>query len=197
MAWVRRPIAVCLIASVFVLGRGPAVQGHNLTVDHRAAAYCIVDQFGNAGLQSYVANMDALPFQTMWISPGGWYGGTSYTPIYSPRYIYYLARAWWWTGSSWSSRDGNWLRAVGQMGQATAPWLTSVWTSSGWKPATVNLLYNGADNARPDSSLISLPGRGSYYIEGYFYWAAVTDAAGRVVVNALSHWEPLGWKQCS
>jgi hypothetical protein len=199
MARARRPLAVCLIALAFAVGDGSPASGHELSVDHRASALCIVDQLGNAGIQSYVANMQAFPTPyPISIGGGGFFSsGTNYRPSNTPSWIFYSVRAYWQTATGWAFRDGSWIAAVDQLGAATHPALTYVQTSTGWKNASVNLLYPGMEESRPDASLITPLGRGSYYIYGHFYWSAVFDGAGNVVVNAVDHWEPFGWLTCA
>jgi hypothetical protein len=184
------------VAGAVVLGDGLPARGHNLSVEHTAGAVCIVDQFGGVGLQSWVGNMVAFPLSYPFPVGGGMNGGTNYRPTFSPSWVWYSVRAWWHTGAGWTNRDGNWIAAQGQLGGATHPGMTLVLTPEGWKTASVNLLYPGAEYSRPDASLVRLPGRGWYWLEGHFFWSAVFDGAGRVVSSAVDHWEPGAWINC-
>jgi len=202
MTGVRRVIAAASLSLLFAVGDGASlVEGHNLVPEHTAGAICIADQFGNVGLQSWVGNMVAFPVAgNGFVVTGNGMTAGGWSTIVNGQWLFYQVRAYWQDNAgSWFYRSGNWLARQGQMGGAVDPWTTLVETptsSTGWANATVNLLYNGADNARPDASLVRLPGHGTYTLWAHFYWGVVTDGAGRVLMNPTDHWQSMGRVSC-
>ena len=203
MTGLRRPIAAAGLALLLVIGDATApVDAHYpVNVEHTAGWVCIADQFGNVGLQSFVGNMVAfnVPGNDFVVTGNGMTAG-GWSTVVNGQWLFYSVRAYWPNPlGGWFYRDGNWLARQGQMGGAIEPWTTYVQTPSsptGWALATVNLLYNGADYSRPDSSLIRLPGHGTYQVWAHFYWGAVTDGAGRVLMNPVEHWQSMGQGPC-
>jgi len=199
MARARRPFAVWLLAAAFLLGDAvPALGHYPPNVDHRAAANCLVTTGAGSWLQAYVANMNSIPAPGSFTFSGGgaFFTPTGYSTTYSAQYLYFQVRATVrWQDSSFKPMYGPWLRALGQLGQATA-WQTDVLTTSGWVRTGVNVIYNGPDTTRSDVSAIQLPGQGWYWVEARYYWGEIKNSAGQVVVNPIEHWEALGWKPC-
>jgi hypothetical protein len=199
MARARRPLAVWLLAAAILLGDAVPTLGHYpVNVEHTATAYCLVTQAGS-WLQSYVVNMNPIPAPGSFSFGGGgaFFTPTGYSTTYSSEYLYYQVRATLkWQATGYTPLYGTLLRSLGQMG-LSRPWVTEYWTGSGWKPTSVQVIYNGRADGKSDLSIVQLPGPGWYWIDARFYWGPITNSAGQVVVNPIDHWQAIGWVQCA
>lgn len=147
----------------------------------------------------YMDRANGYPPGVIGVGGGSWsdtYGPTGGAVVaidgHSAQWLYYrvVVMTQLATGQ-WKSTYGNWMRRKDALGDHTDGLSTEIQTANGWQLTSYALAGGHAD-----ASFANV-GRGRKYVYGQMWWGPIYNLAGKQVFAPYTHWEPLGYVNCS
>jgi hypothetical protein len=137
---------------------------------------------------------NTLSIQTAGINTQGGtvYGSNGVVP--TGQWLYFRGWAGWYDRTGvWHTQAGSWLRSFNGFYAAVDRFENGRWVRM--EPGGLSLT-TGLSNGHIINSQVPLPGRGTYYYYGQYYWGPILSTTNAVIFSGSGFFQQEGTVQC-